>query len=125
MSKQTEKEVLTPKEIWAEYERGRNYKASLGQIGLYEQAKKNERFMLGDQWNGADTGDIPKVVMNVIKQIGDFKVSNIISNPCTAIYSFDGVPTAMEAQRTPDAAKLTEVLSGIGNAEANVSSIRS
>lgn len=121
MSKQTEKEVLTPKEIWAEYERGRNYKASLGQIGLYEQAKKNERFMLGDQWNGADTGDIPKVVMNVIKQIGDFKVSNIISNPCTAIYSFDGVPTAMEAQRTPDAAKLTEVLSGIGNAEAKVS----
>lgn len=46
MSKQTEKEVLTPKEIWAEYERGRNYKALLGQIGLYEQAKKNERYSL-------------------------------------------------------------------------------
>ncbi|MBR4049180.1 MAG: hypothetical protein IKK09_01650 [Clostridia bacterium] len=119
--KTTEKEVLTAEQIWKEYEKGRNYKASLGKEGLYEQTKKNERFMLGDQWNGADTGDIPKVVMNVIKQIGDFKVSNIISNPCTAIYEFDGVPTAIEAQRTPNASELSQVLSSIEKPDAQVS----
>ncbi len=119
--KSTEKEVLTAEQIWAEYEKGRKYKASLGKEGLYEQTKKNERFMLGDQWNGADTGDIPKVVMNVIKQIGDFKVSNIISNPCTAIYEFDGVPTAIEVQRTPDANELLQTLSSVGGSEDNIS----
>lgn len=108
-----ETEELTAKSIWTEYTKEREYKASIGQLGLYEQAKKNERFMLGDQWNGADIGDIPKVVLNVIKQIGDFKVSNIVSNPCTAIYDFDGVPTYLEAQRSPDIASITQTLQNV------------
>lgn len=118
-NKQSEEysENLSPKSIWDEYEKARSYKSSIGSLGLYEQAKKNERFMLGDQWNGADIGDIPKVCLNVIKQIGDFKVSNIISNPCTAIYDFDGVPTYLEAQRSPDSENINNVLSQVKNQE--------
>ena len=101
---------LSAKSVWSEYSKARDYKMSIGPLGLYEQAKKNERFMLGDQWSGADIGDIPKVCLNVIKQIGDFKVSNIISNPCTAIYDFDGVPTHLEAQRTPDVESINATL---------------
>jgi hypothetical protein len=111
------KEIQAPEpaQIYQEYKDARSYKSSLGSNGLYEQGKKNERFMLGDQWHGADIGDIPKVVMNVIKQIGDFKVSNIISNPITAIYEFDGVPTHLEAQRTPNVENLAQVLRGVDN----------
>ena len=38
-----------PKAIFAEYEEGKTYKASIGQLGIYEQSKKNERFFTGDQ----------------------------------------------------------------------------
>ncbi len=115
MNEEEKKELKTPEasQVFQEYKDARSYKNGIGTNGLYEQAKKNERFMLGDQWNGADIGDIPKVVMNVIKQIGDFKVSNIISNPITAIYEFDGVPTHLEAQRTPDIAQLTQTMQGV------------
>ncbi len=108
-----ENEKLSPKAIWTEYEKARSYKSSIGSLGLYEQAKKNERFMLGDQWNGADIGDIPKVCLNVVKQIGDFKVSNIISNPCTAIYDFDGVPTHLEAQRSPNVEEINAIMADV------------
>lgn len=114
-------EELTPKKIFEEYEEAKNYKSNIGNNGIYEQAKKNERFMLGDQWRDADIGDIPKVVMNVIKQIGDFKVSNIISNPCTAVYEFDGVPTHLEAQRSPDPNKIMNVMTDIGQIESETS----
>ncbi|MBQ5824622.1 MAG: hypothetical protein IIW48_07405 [Clostridia bacterium] len=114
-------EELTPKKIFEEYEEAKNYKSNIGNNGIYEQAKKNERFMLGDQWRDADIGDIPKVVMNVIKQIGDFKVSNIISNPCTAVYEFDGVPTHLEAQRSPDTNEIMNVMTDIGQIESKIS----
>ena len=115
MEKEEKKKNETPEasQVFQEYKDARSYKNGIGSNGLYEQAKKNERFMLGDQWNGADIGDIPKVVMNVIKQIGDFKVSNIISNPITAIYEFDGVPTYLEAQRTPDIEQLSQTMRGV------------
>lgn len=118
MAKEEKTTELTPQQIYEEYQEARSFKNSLGSNGLYEQGKKNERFMLGDQWHDADIGDIPKVVMNVIKQIGDFKVSNIISNPCTAIYEFDGVPTHLEAQRTPDIDKIAETMRGANNPQS-------
>lgn len=105
--------AVTPEKVRKEYEEARSFKASFGSIGLYEQSKKNERFMLGDHWNGVDMGDIPKVVINVIKQIGDFKVSNIVSNPCTAIFDFEGVPTHLEAQANPNADELLNTMKAV------------
>ena len=115
MDKEEKKKNEAPEasQVFQEYKDAKSYKNGIGSNGLYEQAKKNERFMLGDQWNGADIGDLPKVVMNVIKQIGDFKVSNIISNPIAAIYEFDGVPTHLEAQRTPDIQQLSQTMQGV------------
>ena len=46
-----------PKVIFSEYEEGNNYKASVGDIGIFEQTKKNERFFIGDQWYGARCGN--------------------------------------------------------------------
>ena len=109
--------VNTPQQIYKEYEEAKSFKSSIGENGLYEQCKMNERFLLGDQWNGAETGDLPKPVMNVLKQIGDFKVSNIVSNPITAVYEFDGVPTYLEAQTSPDLDELQNVMQSVNGAQ--------
>ena len=60
----------TPEAIFDAYEKGKNYKSGLGKHGLFEQAKINERFFVGDQWYGADCGnDRPLVRHNIVKRI--------------------------------------------------------
>ena len=46
-----------PNKIFSEYENACAYKNSLGEKGLFEQCKKNERFYAGDQWYGAKVGN--------------------------------------------------------------------
>ena len=61
-----------PNQIFEEYEQGTNYKNSLGNKGISEQSKMNERFYSGDQWHGAKCGsERPLVRQNIIKRIGD------------------------------------------------------
>ncbi|MBO4433687.1 MAG: hypothetical protein J5852_09165 [Clostridia bacterium] len=69
--------------IFEEYNKARRHKESLGEKGLYEQAKINARFYSGNQWYGVSGGnDRPLVRHNVIKRIGDFKMSQIAAeNP--------------------------------------------
>ena len=42
--------------IFEEYRKGSEFKSSLGNKGIYEQGKINERFFIGDQWYGAKCG---------------------------------------------------------------------
>ncbi len=81
------------KEIFEEYRRARNFKASLGSRGLYEQTAINERFFAGDQWHGISSAtDRPLVRHNVIKRIGDFKMSQLVSSKVSIRFSAEGVP---------------------------------
>ena len=65
-----------PEDIYREYTDGVTFKSSLGDKGMYEQSRINERFYTGDQWYGARCGnDRPLVRHNIIKRIGDFKMS--------------------------------------------------
>lgn len=90
----------SPEKIFCEYEAGVNYKASLGDKGLYEQNKINERFYAGDQWRGARCGnDRPLVRYNVIRRIGDYKISMISSSPLAVNYSADGVPNTLDIKK--------------------------
>ena len=83
---------LQPSEIFKEYEAGVQHKASIGKHGLFEQNKINERFFIGDQWHGAKCGnDRPLVRYNVIKRIGDYKMSQILSSPITVDFTVEGV----------------------------------
>lgn len=87
----------TPKEIFEEYEQGRDYKASLGNRGIADQAKMNERFYVGDQWHGVQAGNSrPLVRRNIIKRIGEYKISSICANPITVNYSADGIPNTVD-----------------------------
>ncbi len=82
-----------PKEIFGEYTDAVNFKSSIGSLGLYEQNKINERFYAGDQWYGVNCGDKrPLVRHNVIKRIGDYKMSQILSKDITVKISAEGIP---------------------------------
>lgn len=82
-----------PKAIAAEYRKCSDYKASLGQNGLYEQARRNERFYVGDQWYGAKCGnERPLVRRNIIKRIGEYKMSAVAASPISVNYSAEGIP---------------------------------
>lgn len=90
-----------PKSVFNEYKKGNEYKASIGEKGIFEQSKINERFYVGDQWYGAQCGnDRPLVRRNIIKRIADYKLSAITSAPIAVNYSADGVPdnTGMQTQ---------------------------
>lgn len=82
-----------PKSVFNQYKNGTEYKASIGDKGIFEQSKINERFYVGDQWHGANCGnDRPLVRRNIIKRIADYKLSSITSAPIAVNYSADGVP---------------------------------
>lgn len=93
--------------IFEEYRRARSFKTSMGSRGLYEQTAVNERFFAGDQWYGIATGgDRPLVRHNVIKRIGDFKMSQLSASKISVKYSAEGIPlTAADLERVKEERK--------------------
>lgn len=80
------------KDIFSEYQSAMQYKSSLGKRGMYEQNRINERFFIGDQWYGAKCGnDRPLVRHNIIKRIGDYKISQILNAPIGIDFSAEGI----------------------------------
>ena len=66
---------LKPQEIFLEYQNANEYKNSIGDRGIYEQSKMNERFYVGDQWHGVQAGNTrPLVRRNIIKRIMSLKI---------------------------------------------------
>lgn len=83
---------IKPKQIFEEYQQGNDYKNSIGDRGIYEQSKMNERFFVGDQWHGVQAGNSrPLVRRNVIKRIGEYKISAVCASPVTVNYSAEGL----------------------------------
>ncbi len=79
--------------VFGEYEKAKRQKESLGEKGLYEQTGINARFYSGNQWYGANCGnDRPLVRHNIIKRIGDFKMSQILSSEHEVSFFAGGVP---------------------------------
>lgn len=117
---------VEPKAIFREYRTGTDYKASVGDIGIYEQSKKNERFYVGDQWYGANCGNQrPLVRRNIIKRIGEWKMSTISSAPIAVKYSAEGVANT-PAMKDKETEYMTALQNGgrfareIDDAEINV-----
>lgn len=98
-----------PKSVFEEYKKGTEYKNGLGEQGIYEQSKKNERFYVGDQWYGVNCGnDKPLVRRNIIKRIGEHKISVLCSAPVAVNYSADGIPNTVDLEE-----QKTQVNSGL------------
>ena len=86
----------TPELIYSQYQEGRSFKSSLGKRGLYEQTRANEDFFCGNQWRNLAMGkNKPLVIYNVIKRIGEYKMSIISSSPVTCSFNADGVPNTV------------------------------
>lgn len=110
---------FSPTQIYEEYKKGVEFKSSMGSKGMYEQNKINERFYIGDQWYGAKCGnDRPLVRHNVIKRIGDYKMSVMLSGPVNITFSAEGVPNtlgikeAVLKHRKDMAAGIQNIISG-------------
>lgn len=101
-----------PVKIFEEYRKGTQFKSSLGNKGLFEQNKINERFFIGDQWYGANCGkERPLVRHNVIKRIGDYKMSQILNQNVTVSFSAEGIPAHWGcAQNTPTADEIDRIM---------------
>lgn len=102
-----------PSNIVKEFDDGKAYKSALGYLGLYEQTKLNEKFMLGEQWAGAEIGDMPTPVMNIIRQIGEYKIANLVSNPVEFMYSFEGVPSYLEQEERANMGRIQDTLNAV------------
>ena len=111
--------------IFGEYEKAKRYKEALGEKGLYEQTKINARFYSGNQWYGANCGnDRPLVRHNIIKRIGDFKMSQTLSDELKVGFFADGVPYE---SRNASGNKIKELITdddfafsgNVGNGEIN------
>lgn len=116
------KEVICmnrPFEIFGEYRKAYEFKESIGRRGMTEQNKINERFFVGDQWYGAKCGnDRPLVRHNIIKRIGDYKMSQILSNPLSVTFSAEGIPTAASNEEFKEINASMESLSDYYNVTA-------
>ncbi len=87
------------KTIWSEYEQGQQYKNSIGEKGIHDQARINERFFVGDQWHGVNAGnDKPLTRRNIIKRIGEYKMACIGNAPIAVNYTAEGVPNTYDLQ---------------------------
>lgn len=73
----TRKIATQPEDVFKEYDKGKNYKSS---IGIYETTERNQNFYLGDQWNGVNAPDIEKPVLNILRQAVDYYVSMLVSD---------------------------------------------
>lgn len=88
---------LKPKHIWSEYETGQQFKNGIGDKGIHDQARINERFFVGDQWHGVNAGnEKPLTRRNIIKRIGEYKMATIGSAPIAVNYSAEGIPDTVD-----------------------------
>lgn len=82
----------SPKEVFNEYKNANEYKDSIGDKGIFEQSKVNERFYVGDHWHSVKSSNgRPLIRHNLIKRIADYKISSITAAPIAVNYSADGV----------------------------------
>lgn len=92
-----QKKWWEPQTIFEEYRQGAAYKSALGDRGLYEQGRLNEKFFVGDQWHGVKCGDSKALLRyNVIRRIGEFKMAIAGGANVAVVYSAEGVPNTQE-----------------------------
>ncbi len=66
-----------PADIYREYESCVNYNNS---IDLYDTVRQNERFYIGQQWDGLNAPDLDKPVLNFLKRVSSFLVAMLVSD---------------------------------------------
>ena len=99
----TEQEEIEKTTEWEQYERGKNH---LRQLGYYELVDKCINFYKGDQWHGANLGDIPAVQYNFIKPIVDYKTSSLDSYEYNLVFHSNNFETEEQSKRMEELCKV-------------------
>ena len=74
---------------WRQYEAGKDHKR---RIGLFENARKNEAFYRGDQWQNGEGGNLPRPVFNIIRRVVDYLVSSVASSDISIRFTDENLP---------------------------------
>lgn len=90
-------------DVWNLYEKGKNYNRSLG---LYSESQKNHNFYHGNQWEGAQLGDVQPITLNIIKSIVKYKVSSVNSNSYEPVFNPSVYNTDEERRTLIDTCKM-------------------
>lgn len=77
--------------IFDEHERAVSYKSSIGYMGLYEQARINEKYYRGDQKDGMKYTAAGGMRHNIIRRIGDYKRAVIMNEKFDIKYDAAGI----------------------------------
>lgn len=71
-------------DIFVEYQRGKNYNNTLN---MYNKTEKQYKFYFGQQWEGADTGNVQPITLNVIKPTIKYKIGVIKTNSYQIVFN--------------------------------------
>lgn len=93
-------EVLTS--VWLEYQKGVMFNRSKN---LYTETEKNYNFYHGDQWEGANLGEIQPIVFNIIKPIVKYKLGVIKQNHYEIVFNPNSYKTYEEGKRLSELCK--------------------
>lgn len=94
-----EQKRQTPETVWAEYEKGVDFK---NQLNLYDTVRSNEDFYIGKQWEGVQSNGLPTPVFNFIKRIILFLVASMSTDNIkmsASPLSSTGSNTSVEMER--------------------------
>ncbi len=97
----TEREENIIKRVFDEHDRACEHKSTVGDKGIFEQTRLNERFYAGDQWHGANvSAKRPLVRHNLIKRIGEYKQAVVSSGKKKIIFSAEGAVVNDEIRKS-------------------------
>lgn len=104
---------MTETSEWDLYQKGLDYKRK---INLHAEIDKNERFYAGDQWHGVKANGLPTPVLNVLKRVIQYKLSQILANNVTIKFSAnvdDNTQDPMEIEFKSVADMLTDYMRSV------------
>lgn len=90
----------TAPEIYKEYEKDKGYKQSLK---LFETVKRNNKFVVGEQWDGVKAPDLQKPVFNILLQAVKYYISMLVSDDIGI--SIEDIDDDTETKRVEDVLK--------------------
>ena len=89
-NKATEAQELSAEDIYKQYTDCMQFD---NDISFYDEVKENRNYFIGNQWEGANVGNLTKVVVNIVGLIGRHHVAQIqtndISSNITAFHTSD------------------------------------
>ena len=94
-------------ELWNLVTRGQDYNE---RVGYYNTVDTNYAYIAGDQWRGVESNGLPTPVFNIIKRVRDYKVSAIMSQKPSGVYSIENISSNTEDPQEQELLQLVDIM---------------